>query len=127
MARVSVCSPDGSVVVEEVGQVVGHQVLSRDSQVDRVPVLELPPHGLQLLPGDPAFGRQRRVLEEDEIPDFVGHLLRADLESVVAAVASEGVALQEVRDAVVGHVDGRVGQRLDQPTLVPEEQIGRSY
>ena len=115
------------MVVEEVGQMVGHQVLSRDSQVDRVPVLELPPHGLQLLPGDPAFGRQRRVLEEDEIPDFVGHLLRADLESVVAAVASEGVALQEVRDAVVGHVDGRVGQRLDQPTLVPEEQIGRSY
>ena len=30
--------------------------------------------------------------------------------------------LQEVADGVVGHVDGRVGERFDDELLVPREQ-----
>ena len=39
---VGLVGPHGAVVVEVVGQVVGHQVLPAHPQVHRVPVLELP-------------------------------------------------------------------------------------
>ena len=62
------------MVVQVVGQVVGHQVLARDAHVHRVPVLKLPPQLLQVLLGDGSLGEGRR-LEEDEVPHPPGHLL----------------------------------------------------
>ena len=37
--------PNGLMVVEEVGQVIWNQVLSRNTQVHWIPVAELPPQG----------------------------------------------------------------------------------
>lgn len=107
------------MVVEEVRQVVGHQILSGDPEVDGVPILELLPHGVQFFFRDAALSGKRRFLEEDVVPDLVRHLLGADLEQVVGPVAAEGVALQEVGDGVVGHVDRGVGEGFDEPLFVP--------
>lgn len=63
------------MVVQVVRQVVGNQVFARHADVHRVPVLELPPKPLQALFGDVGL-RERRRLEEDEVPHVSGHLLR---------------------------------------------------
>ncbi len=114
--------PDGSVVVEEVGQMVRNQILARDPEINRIPELKLAPHFVQFLFGDAAFGRERRVLEKDVIPDFVSHLIWLDLKCVVAVVSAERLALQEVSNCVVRHVDGGIRQRFNQPLFVPEER-----
>lgn len=36
--------PDRLVIIEEVGQVIGNEVLSRDTEVQWIPVTELPSH-----------------------------------------------------------------------------------
>lgn len=64
------------MVVKIVGQVVGHQVFAGHSDVHRVPVLKLPPQPLQVLFGDVGLWEWCR-LEEDEVPDLSGHLLRS--------------------------------------------------
>ena len=110
--------PHGAVVVEVVGQVVGHQVLAAHPQVHRVPVLELPPHQAHVLLGDLAVLGHGLVLVEDKVPHLGGHVLGLDA-VLVALVPLEGAALEDVRDGVVGVVDGRVGERLDQPAFVP--------
>ena len=81
------------MIVKEVGQMIGHQILARDSEIDWIPILKLSSHFLQFFFCDAAFFGKRRSLEKDVIPDLVGHLLRADLELVVVALAAEGVAL----------------------------------
>ncbi len=96
--------PNGSVVVEEVGQMVRNQVLARDPEINRIPELKLAPHFVQFLFGDAAFGRERRVLEKDVIPDFVRHLFWLNLKFVVAVISAEGLTLQEVSDCIVRHV-----------------------
>lgn len=62
------------MVVQVVGQVVGHQILAGDADVHGVPVLKLPPQLLQMLFGDVRLGERRR-LEEDKVPHLFGHLL----------------------------------------------------
>ena len=69
-----VLGPHGHMVVQVVGQVVGHQVLAGDADIDGVPVLKLPPQLLQVLLRDGCLG-EGRCLEEDEVPHLPGHLL----------------------------------------------------
>lgn len=69
-----VFGPDSNMVVQKVGQVVGHQVFARHSDVHRVPVLKLPPQPLKVLPGNVCLGERRR-LKEDKVPHVSCHLL----------------------------------------------------
>lgn len=71
-----VFGPDSNMVVQKVGQVVGHQIFARHSDIHRVPVLKLPPQPLKVLPGNVGLGERRR-LEEDKVPHVSGHLLRS--------------------------------------------------
>ena len=67
--------PHGNVVVDEVGEMVGHEVFARDSQIQRVPELKLLLQAIQACLGDACL-RERRLLEEDVVPDLWCHLLR---------------------------------------------------
>ncbi len=92
------------MIVEEVCQMVGNQVLAGDSKINWIPELKLSSHFVQFLFGDAAFGRERRVLEKDVIPDFIRHLFWPNLKFVVAVISAEGLTLQEVSDCIVRHV-----------------------
>lgn len=61
--------PDGDVVVDEVGEVVGHEIFARAPHVHRVPELELPPEFEEDALLDSCFG-VRCILQEDVVPDF---------------------------------------------------------
>lgn len=67
---------DGRVVEEREYQVVPNQILAGAPQIERVPVLELLPHHIQLLlgDGDPLIG----PIEEDVVPHLVIKLFRLD-------------------------------------------------
>lgn len=69
-----VLGPNGHMVVQVIGQVVGNQVFARHTNVHRVPVLELPSQLLEVHFRDVSLGERRR-LEEDKVPDFFSHLL----------------------------------------------------
>mmetsp|Transcript_29014 Transcript_29014/g.73666 ORF Transcript_29014/g.73666 Transcript_29014/m.73666 type:complete len:581 (+) Transcript_29014:153-1895(+) len=109
--------PDARVVVEGHGQVVLDQVLARDAQVHRIPEPELLAHGLQRLLGDLAL--RQLALQEHVVPDLRREVL--GLDARCGALRAVQVALQKVRDGVVGHVDRAVGQRLDDELLVPRD------
>ena len=108
------------MIVEEVGQMVGNQVLAGDPEINWIPELKLSSHFAQFLFGNAAFGREFRVLKKDVIPDFIRHLFWLNPQFVVAVVSTEGLALQEVGDCVVRHVDGGIRQRFNQPLFIPK-------
>ena len=112
--------PHGGVVVERHGQVVGDEVLARDAHVHGVPELELAAQLLHRSLGHPQLGVVLGV-EEDVVPEGLGALLGRDAVRRVGAalLAEEVAALEQVRHRVEGHVDGRVGERLDEELLVP--------
>lgn len=62
------------MVVQEVRQVVGHQIFARHTNVHRVPVLKLPSQSLKMFFRDVCLG-ERRCLKKDEVPHLSGHLL----------------------------------------------------
>lgn len=68
--------PDGDVVVDEVGQVVGDEVLAGDPQVHGVPVLKLRLKLVQGGAGDAGRLGERLALVEDVVPNLSRHLLR---------------------------------------------------
>ena len=77
----------------------------------RVPELELALGLFDRLPCRRAFvnGPREGATAEDEVPDFVRQLLRLQrLRIGIRASIHVSCALEEVRDAVVGHVDRRV-------------------
>ena len=67
--------PDGTVVVQEVGEMVGHQVLAGHTQVDWVPRAELQPQSLQLLAWD-VCGRRETNRAKHVVPYLCRQLLR---------------------------------------------------
>mmetsp|Transcript_1029 Transcript_1029/g.3689 ORF Transcript_1029/g.3689 Transcript_1029/m.3689 type:complete len:473 (+) Transcript_1029:738-2156(+) len=107
--------PDGGVVEDGERQVVGKEVLSGGAHVHGVPEVELlaqlGQHGLL----DAAVGGVGGA-EEYVVVHLARHLLRRDPGAALRLAVD--VTLEEVRDRVVGHVDRRVAQRLDQPLLV---------
>mmetsp|Transcript_18069 Transcript_18069/g.38960 ORF Transcript_18069/g.38960 Transcript_18069/m.38960 type:complete len:1101 (-) Transcript_18069:274-3576(-) len=109
--------PHGSVVVQRHRQVVRYEILARDAQVHRVPELDLT---LELL--DKLLLQSERwvvrLAKHDAVPEGLGALLGRDLRRP-RLLPVQVAALQQVSDEVVRHVDGRVGERLDQKRLVP--------
>lgn len=71
-----VLGPDGAMVVEIVGQMIGYQVFSRYPQVNRVPVGEFLAETVKYISRDGSFGKWS-CLENDIVPDFGGHLVRS--------------------------------------------------
>mmetsp|Transcript_18986 Transcript_18986/g.64402 ORF Transcript_18986/g.64402 Transcript_18986/m.64402 type:complete len:699 (-) Transcript_18986:775-2871(-) len=114
--------PDGRVVVQAHGQVVGDEVLGRNAQVHGVPVLELALEHRQLLLRNAAarLGRERPA-EEHVVEARVRQLGRFHAQGPRALAHNVALALEEVRDGVVGHVDGGVRERLDDPLVVPRQ------
>ena len=112
-------APDGDMVQKAEGQVVGEQILPGDSQVERVPIGELVAHHVEVLLGDLAVLRVLLLPAEDVVPDLGGHVLGGDVEQPVLVALQIG--LEEVRDGVVRHVDGRVGEGLDEVLGVPRD------
>ena len=113
---------EGDVVVQPEGQVVGDEILAGDTDVEGVEVLELAAHGVESLLGDAGLGDQvvgQLGAAEDVIPDLVDHLLSANV--ALALLAAEEILVQPVSDGVVGHVDCRVGKRLDKEVVVPRK------
>ena len=98
--------PDGTMVVEEVGQMVWYQVLSGRSHVQWVPEMELLSHLLNSFSLRLQVGWQRCIREEDVIPELVSDLLRLEIGN--ALLLPINIALQVVDDGVIGHVDGGV-------------------
>lgn len=62
------------MVVQVVGEVIGHQVFSRHPHIDRVPELKFSPEFLQVILRDVRLW-ERGCFEEDVIPHFPRHLL----------------------------------------------------
>eukprot|EP00968_Pinguiococcus_pyrenoidosus_P009218 scaffold726_cov262-Pinguiococcus_pyrenoidosus.AAC.1 len=111
--------PHFTVVEQSHCEVVRNQILGRDAQVHRVPVLELRPELLEHL----RVGRARLVpAEEDVVPDVLRVRLRRHVGRANLLPVQVGFALQQVRDGVVRHVDRAVGQALDDPALIPGEE-----
>lgn len=65
--------PHGHMVVDEVGEMVGHQVLARAPHVHWVPELELSPEFQEDTLLDSGLG-VLGILEEDVVPDFRGQV-----------------------------------------------------
>lgn len=107
-----------SVAINPEGQVVRDKILTGRSDVERVEVVEVVLELSSLLGIDRAVGRELTV-SEDVFPDLIGHLLRGNTKRT--GVLAEHVFVEEVGDSVVGHVDGRVRERLDKPDRVPRE------
>mmetsp|Transcript_34139 Transcript_34139/g.109649 ORF Transcript_34139/g.109649 Transcript_34139/m.109649 type:complete len:234 (-) Transcript_34139:2159-2860(-) len=99
--------PYSRVVVETHRQVVRDQVLARHAHVHRVPKLELAPHARERCGRDRRLARRRlvRLPEQHVVPKALGALLGRDGRRC-AVGAKHRAALQQVRDGVVGHVDG---------------------
>mmetsp|Transcript_41491 Transcript_41491/g.123989 ORF Transcript_41491/g.123989 Transcript_41491/m.123989 type:complete len:208 (-) Transcript_41491:1673-2296(-) len=117
-ARPVLAREDGGVRVEAEAQVVLDEVLSRHAQIKGVPVLKLAAHLCQGLLANRAVARQL-LAQEDVVPHLVGHVLWLDRAAGGARLAVHVALLQHVRHRVVGHVDGRIGERLDEEVLVP--------
>mmetsp|Transcript_3059 Transcript_3059/g.5791 ORF Transcript_3059/g.5791 Transcript_3059/m.5791 type:complete len:317 (-) Transcript_3059:1164-2114(-) len=94
-----------------------NQVLARNTQVKRVPELELLLHLGQLVGGDGAVS-WGWLAEEHVVEHRVRHMLRLD---GVLAVPENVALLQDVRDGVVRHVDGGVREGLHQELRVPRQ------
>mmetsp|Transcript_25357 Transcript_25357/g.50518 ORF Transcript_25357/g.50518 Transcript_25357/m.50518 type:complete len:442 (-) Transcript_25357:1526-2851(-) len=112
--------PDGGVVEEGHSQVIGDEILRRAAEMEGVPVLEFRPHLLQGC-GVNARVRRHGPLLKDVVEDCVGHILRLDAVRPHLAV-EVALPLQNMRNGVVRHVDGGVGQTLNDPFVVPREQ-----
>mmetsp|Transcript_6261 Transcript_6261/g.10189 ORF Transcript_6261/g.10189 Transcript_6261/m.10189 type:complete len:687 (-) Transcript_6261:112-2172(-) len=99
---------------------VTDQILARNSQVHGVPVLELVAHLHQLLLGHGAALLGVSTLAEHEVPALGSQVFGLDTEgSNLRAV--DAVSMEQAGNGVVGHVDGGVGQRLDDVLSVPGE------
>ena len=102
--------PHRRVVVERHCEMVRDQILTRDAHVHRVPERELAAEGTHHIRWDTSG-----VLtpQEDVIPKVAVALLWRYVRRS-AALPEHLAALEEVGDGVVGHVDGRVGEGLDE-------------
>mmetsp|Transcript_3412 Transcript_3412/g.5765 ORF Transcript_3412/g.5765 Transcript_3412/m.5765 type:complete len:309 (+) Transcript_3412:1259-2185(+) len=96
---------------------VPDQVLARHPQVEGVPVLELPPHRVQLLLRHFAALLVVSPLE-DVLPAAVAHVLSLDADGSHLRAVDDS-SLEVVGDGVVGHVDGGVREGLDLELFVP--------
>ena len=95
-----------------------YQILSGAAEVHWVPVVEFVPHFLERLLRDL---RSSVVLprQENVIPVLQTNVLRLDIE--FAGEAAVDGALEIMGNGVVGHVDGGIGEGLDEALLVPGE------
>lgn len=108
----------GGMDVDAEGEMVGDEILSRRSDVERIEVVILPLHHIYLLFRDCRVCRPR-LITINIIPDCICHLFRCDTEGARRA-AVDG-ALEEVGEGVVGHVNGGVGEGFDEELWVPRE------
>mmetsp|Transcript_132905 Transcript_132905/g.230952 ORF Transcript_132905/g.230952 Transcript_132905/m.230952 type:complete len:281 (+) Transcript_132905:995-1837(+) len=100
--------PDAGVVVQAHGQVVLDEILARYPQVHRVPVPEFLAHLLEdSLLTLPCLVLGHCTIQEDVVKHVVGQLLRFDARRV-AFGSIHYTILQDVGNAVVGHVDRAV-------------------
>ena len=61
---------------------VGHEILAGNSQIDGVPEAEFPFQEIQLVTTDRRFSGERRIFEENVVPDFVRHLIYLNTQDI---------------------------------------------
>mmetsp|Transcript_30131 Transcript_30131/g.35537 ORF Transcript_30131/g.35537 Transcript_30131/m.35537 type:complete len:338 (-) Transcript_30131:1151-2164(-) len=98
-------------------QVVANEVLARDTQVHRVPVLELRSERLQSGSRDVCLWE--RAAQVNVVENVIVQLFGFDATRVGFGPIKVSLSLKHVCDGVVGHVNGAVREGLDHPLLVP--------
>lgn len=107
--------PNGSVIEETHGQVILNQILSGSSQVKRIPISEGFSELVNLL-----FRNLDLIgvgsVQEDVVPEFSVHLFRGNVQ--LASLRTNDIALEQMNDSVVSHIDGGIGKRFDKVILI---------
>ena len=100
---------------------VPDQILARHTEVHGVPVVELILQRGELFLSDTyALLGIVGLVEEDEVEGLDGQGVSGDARWAKLTTFKD-TALEEMGNGVVGHVDGRVGQRLNDELLIPRD------
>jgi len=102
--------PNSGMVVERHGEMVSDEILGRDSQIQRIPVLEVFSEYSQFIFRDSA--RLVRSIKEDVIPSITSQVFM--LNTKKTRLSTFKITLDEMSNSVVRHVDSGIRERFDQ-------------
>jgi len=102
--------PNSGMIVKGHGEMVSDEILGGDSQIQRIPVLEVFSEDSQFIFRNSA--RLIRSIKEDVVPSVSGQIFMLDSEET--SLSTFKITLDEVSNSVVSHVDGRIRERFDQ-------------
>lgn len=98
------------MVVKRHGEMVSDEILSRDSQVQRIPVLEVFSKNSQFIFRNSAS--LVRSIQEDVIPGFTGQVFMRNVQKT--SLSTFKITLDKVSNSVISHIDGRIRKRFNQ-------------
>jgi hypothetical protein len=102
--------PNSGMVVERHGEMVSDEILGRDSQVQRIPVLEVFSKNSQFIFGNSAW--LIRSIQEDIVPSFTGQIFMRNVQKT--SLSTFKITLDKMSNSVVSHIDGGIRKRFNQ-------------